>query len=137
MPDVWYCLENFRYRRRSGRNRVCVGRHSNEKEDFVRILYMHNINRVAETYANELRRRGHTTELFDPSLVGGGAPLPIKIAWMPFRVLDMRHIVRKLNPNYFDIVHIHWASYGVFGSLAKKIPFIVHCHGSDVRYRLQ
>ncbi len=102
----------------------------------MRILYVHNINRVAETYAYELRRRGHFTELYEPSLVGGGAALPLKIALMPFRVLDMRHIAGKLNSDYFDIVHVHWASYGVFGP-RTKIPFIVHCHGSDVRYRLQ
>lgn len=102
----------------------------------MRILYMHNINGVAETFAHELRCRGHFTELYEPSLVGGGAAPPLKIALMPFRVLDMRHIVGKLNTDYFDIVHIHWASYGVFGP-RSKIPFIVHCHGSDVRNRLQ
>src|SRR5205814_9805783 len=62
--------------------------------------------------------------------------LHVKMAFMPWRVLDMRRVVGKLNRSHFDIVHIHWASYGVLG-LASRIPYIVHCHGGDVRHRLQ
>ncbi len=43
----------------------------------------------------------------------------------------MGRVVGKLNRNHFDIVHIHWASYGVLG-LVSRIPFIVQCHGHDV-----
>lgn len=102
----------------------------------MRILYIRNINQVAGTYADELARRGHTVRVYEPSLAGKDAPLPIKLALMPGRVLNMRHIVADLRPTYFDLVHIHWASYGVLG-LMSRIPFIVECHGSDVRYHLQ
>jgi len=102
----------------------------------MRILYVHGINQVAKIYGNALRKRGHSVSLYEPSLAGGHAHLPIKLAMIPGRVLDMRHIVSKLNPKYFDLVHIHWASYGVLG-LVSRIPFVVECHGSDVRYRLQ
>ena len=102
----------------------------------MRILYVHNINQVAGTHASELMRRGHSTALYEPCLSGGLAPLPIKLAMMPRRILDMRCIVSKLSPDYFDIVHINWASYGVLG-MVSQIPFIVECHGSDVRQRLK
>jgi glycosyltransferase involved in cell wall biosynthesis len=102
----------------------------------MRILTVNNINQVAEICKRDLTRRGHSVTLYEPSLVGGLAPLPIKLAMMPGRILDMRHVAGNLNTDSFDIVHIHWASYGVLG-LVGKIPFIVHCHGSDVRYRLQ
>lgn len=102
----------------------------------MRILYVNNINQVAEVYTHELHRRGHCTELFQPSLIGGFAPLPIKLALMPVRVIDMRRIHGKLNAKHFDIIHIHWASYGMLG-LLSNVPFIVHCHGSDVRERLK
>jgi glycosyltransferase involved in cell wall biosynthesis len=101
----------------------------------LRILYVNNINQVAEVFAHELQRRGHSTELFQPSLLGGFAPMPIKLALMPMRVLDMGRISGKLNAEHFDIMHIHWASYGVLGSLSS-IPYVVHCHGSDIRERL-
>ena len=102
----------------------------------MRILNVNNINQVAEICGDDLMRRGHTVKLYEPTLVGGLAPLPVKAALMPRRLLDMRQVVGKLTPDYFDIVHIHWASYGVLGAVSK-VPFIVHCHGSDVRYRLQ
>lgn len=102
----------------------------------MRILYIHNINQVARSYSQDLMQRGHYVEVYEPKLVGGSAPMPIKMALMPCRVLDMRRVVGRLNQNHFDIVHIHWASYGVLGLLCR-IPFVVHCHGSDVRYRLQ
>jgi glycosyltransferase involved in cell wall biosynthesis len=102
----------------------------------MRILYVNNLNQTAETFGKDLTRRGHTVSVYEPSLVGGLAPLPLKLAMMPGRILDMRHIVGKFSPNYFDIIHIHWASYGVLG-LVSRVPFIVHCRGSDVRYRLK
>jgi glycosyltransferase involved in cell wall biosynthesis len=98
----------------------------------MRILQVHHINQVANIYGTDLLQRGHSVSIFEPDLVGGLAPLPLKFALMPRRVLDMRRIVGKLNQNYFDIAHIHWASYGILG-LASQIPFIVHCHGTDVR----
>jgi len=102
----------------------------------MRILYIRNINQVAQTYANELTRRNHYIKVYEPDLAGGFASLPIKLALMPGRVLSLRHIVGKLNQNHFDIAHIHWASYGMLG-LASRIPFIVECHGGDVRHRLK
>jgi glycosyltransferase involved in cell wall biosynthesis len=102
----------------------------------MRILYVHNINRVAEIYGSNLAQCGHTVTVYEPSLVGGNASLPTKLALMPWRVLSMYPMVGNLNPKHFDLVHVHWASYGVLG-LVSRIPFIVHCHGSDVRYRLR
>ena len=102
----------------------------------MRILYIRNINQVAETQARELVRRNHSVRVYEPNLTGGFAPLPMKLAKMPVRLFSLRHIVGELNPNHFDIAHIHWASYGVLG-LLSNIPFIVECHGTDVRHRLK
>lgn len=101
----------------------------------MRILYVHNINNIAQTYANELAQRGHTITLYEPDLGGSNAPRPIKLAMMPRRLFGMRHVQNRFTPDCFDLAHIHWASYGILGILGN-IPFIVHCHGSDVRHRL-
>lgn len=100
----------------------------------MRILQVHHINQVASTYGAELTRHGHTVTVYEPSLVGGLAPLPLKYAVMPWRLLDLRRVVGKLNSNHFDIAHIHWASYGLLG-LVSRLPFIIHCHGTDIRER--
>ena len=102
----------------------------------MRILQVNQINQVAYIYGNGLEQNNHYVEVYEPSLVGGMAVLPLKLALMPWRVLDMRRIIGKLNQKHFDIVHIHWASYGLLG-MASRIPYIVHCHGDDVRFRLQ
>jgi glycosyltransferase involved in cell wall biosynthesis len=102
----------------------------------MRVLSVNNINEVAGVYGKGLQERNHRVTLYQPSLVGGSAALPVKLAMLPERIFDMRHIVGQLNTRHFDVVHIHWASYGALG-LVSKIPFIVHCHGTDVRERLK
>jgi glycosyltransferase involved in cell wall biosynthesis len=98
----------------------------------MRILQVHNINQVPQMFAEDLRKRGHAVTIYEPDLTGGFAPLALKMALMPRRLLHMRHIVGKLNQKHFDIVHIHWASYGILG-LLSQVPYVVHCHGDDVR----
>ena len=100
----------------------------------MRILYIYNINQVAQMYANKLACDGYSVQVFEPSLAGGSASLPVKLSKMPSRVLDLRRVLSVLNREHFDLVHIHWASYGVVG-LLSQIPFVIECHGSDVRYR--
>ncbi len=102
----------------------------------MRILYVHGINQVAETYGKYFASHGHFFSLYEPKLTGGNSPLPIKLASMPGRLFDLRQVVGRLDAKFFDLVHIHWASYGILG-LTSRIPFIVECHGSDVRTRLQ
>ncbi len=101
----------------------------------MRILHVHPINQVAQNYMRGLAELGHTGTLYEPNLAGGGAVLPIKLAMMPGRIFDLRHIVRDLDSHQYDLAHIHWASYGILG-LASRIPYIIQCHGTDVRERL-
>jgi len=100
----------------------------------MRVLYIYNINQVAEAYGNRLASHGYTVKIFEPSLAGGSASLPVKLSLMPSRLLDLRCVLDVLNKEHFDLVHIHWASYGILG-LMSRIPFVIECHGSDVRYR--
>ncbi len=102
----------------------------------MRILQINDINQVATAYAEDLSKRGHKAMVCQPDMRGGFASLPIKLAMMPVRLLGLRHILKNLDPLHFDVAHIHWASYGILGLLGR-IPFIVHCRGTDVRYRLQ
>ncbi len=102
----------------------------------MRILYVRNLNQVAAIQARELARRNHFVKVYQPSLNGNTDSLPIKLTKMLGRTLSLRRVVGELDTNHFDLAHIHWASYGILG-LTSRIPFIVECHGSDVRYRLK
>ncbi len=101
----------------------------------MRILHINTINQVANLHARGLTELGHTNVVFAPSTAGGNASLPVKLAMMPGRVLDLRRVAGQLNRRHFDIAHINWASYGALGLLGS-IPYVVECHGSDVRQRL-
>lgn len=101
----------------------------------MRVLHVETINRVAHTYASGLDRLGITSLFFEPSLAGAGRPLPLKLLYMPGRLLHLRHVIGRLRPDYCDVVHIHWASYGIVG-LFSKVPVVVHCHGRDVDRRV-
>jgi glycosyltransferase involved in cell wall biosynthesis len=101
----------------------------------MRILCVYNLNQVASTYQEDLARLGHAVDLFEPSLVGAGAARPLKLALLGPRLFDLRRVVGALRPASYDLVHIHWAAYGILG-FASRIPALVECHGSDVRARL-
>src|SRR5215475_3970827 len=122
---------------------ACLGLSSSQpggrrgtQEGKMRILHIYNLNRVAQLYCDALEQMGHTVKIFQPSLLGAHLPLSGKLALMPLRLFNLWHITGSLRPEHFDLVHIHWASYGLLG-LIGRVPYVVHCHGSDVRYRLQ
>ncbi len=102
----------------------------------MHILYINDVNGVAETFSEELIQRGHSTFLYKPNQDGGFASLPRKIVMIPKRLFDLRRAVKELRSSRFDLAHIHWASYSIVG-LASRIPFIIECHGTDVRDRLK
>ena len=82
----------------------------------MRILHIHNINEVAEMFNKELIQRGYRSSLYQPDLEGSGAALPIKLAKMPQRLFSLQNVVKTIRSNKFDLVHIHWASYGLIGT---------------------
>ncbi|MGH2502383.1 MAG: glycosyltransferase, partial [Ktedonobacterales bacterium] len=101
----------------------------------MRIIHINTINQVATMHARGLDALGYTSTVYQPSVVGGFAPLPIKLALMPWRALDLLVASQRLTRRNYDLAHIHWASYGMLGRLGH-IPYIVQCHGTDVRERM-
>lgn len=101
----------------------------------MRVLHVETINRVAHTFASGLDRLGIISLFFEPSLAGAQRPLPLKLLYMPGRLMHLRHVIGRLRPDYCDVVHIHWASYGILANISR-VPVVVHCHGSDVNQRV-
>jgi glycosyltransferase involved in cell wall biosynthesis len=67
-----------------------------------------------------------------PRLLGGGLPWMVKPIVGPARAIEWGQIIREVRNGDFDAVHIHYAYLGMVGVLGK-FPYILHCHGSDVR----
>jgi glycosyltransferase involved in cell wall biosynthesis len=101
----------------------------------MRIIHINTINQVANMHARGLNALGYTSTVYQPNVRGGLAPLPVKMALMPVRLLDLLATSQRLTKRNYDLAHIHWAAYGMLGRLGH-IPYVVQCHGSDVRDRI-
>lgn len=97
----------------------------------MRIAEINDVASVASELTAGLRARGHEVVLFQPKLTGGQLPGLIKPAVVPLRAFEWAQLVRRLRAGHFDLLHIHYAYIGMVGVLAG-VPFILHCHGSDV-----
>lgn len=98
----------------------------------MRFCEINDIASVASELADGLRARGHEVEVIRPRLVGGKLPWSVKPIVGPARAIEWGQIIRQVRAGGFDIVHIHYAYLGVVGVLGR-FPYILHCHGSDVR----
>ncbi len=98
----------------------------------MRICEINDIASVASDLALGLRARGHEVSLIQPRLVGGRLPWSVKPVVGPVRAVEWAQMIRAIRAGQFDAVHIHYAYLGMLGILGK-FPFILHCHGSDVR----
>ncbi len=98
----------------------------------MRIAEINDIASVASELADGLRARGHDVRVIRPRLFGGSLPWAVKPVVGPVRAVEWAQIIREVREGDFDIVHIHYAYLGILGVLGK-FPYILHCHGSDVR----
>ena len=98
----------------------------------MRIAEINDVASVASALAQGLRLRGHDVTVIRPKLVGGGLHWAVKPVISPVRAIEWAQIIRTIHAGDFDAVHIHYAYLGMLGVLGK-FPYILHCHGSDVR----
>jgi glycosyltransferase involved in cell wall biosynthesis len=98
----------------------------------MRIAEINDIASVASEIGAGLRARGHEVELFHPRLVGANLHPQVKPVTAPIRALDWLDMIRRIRNGGFDLVHIHYAYLGNVGALGH-FPYILHCHGTDLR----
>lgn len=98
----------------------------------MRIAEINDIASVASEIGAGLRRRGHEVTLFHPRLVGARLHPQVKPITAPVRALDWMDMIRRIRRGKFDLVHIHYAYLGNVGALGG-FPYILHCHGTDLR----
>lgn len=98
----------------------------------MRFVQVNDIASVASELAEALRRRGHHVDMLYPRLYGATLPPLGKLAVSPLRFLDWARLAWRLRRGDYDAVHIHYAYLGIVGLLAG-VPYVLHCHGDDVR----
>lgn len=55
-------------------------------------------------------------------------PYPLHTKLTVFKIAQK---IRKINP---DIVHAHYCRYPAYAALLSRKPYIIHCHGTDIRH---
>jgi glycosyltransferase involved in cell wall biosynthesis len=98
----------------------------------MRIVEINDIASVATELGAGLRARGHDITLIQPRLVGAKLPPAMKPVVGPVRTAEWLSLIRQVRNGNFDLAHIHYAYLGMLGALGK-FPYILHCHGSDLR----
>lgn len=98
----------------------------------MRIAEINDIASVASEITRGLRARGHEVDFLQPWLVGASLNPLVKPIVGPLRAADWAGLVRRLRHGNYDLAHIHYAYIGNVGFLGR-FPYILHCHGSDVR----
>ncbi|MEX0782493.1 MAG: glycosyltransferase family 4 protein [Dehalococcoidia bacterium] len=98
----------------------------------MRIAEINDIASVASGLADGLSARGHEVTVIRPRLIGGKLPWMVKPVVGPVRAIEWAQIIREIHAGHYDAVHIHYAYLGMLG-VVGKFPFLLHCHGSDVR----
>ena len=98
----------------------------------MRFVQVNDIASVASELAVALRKRGHEVDLLYPRLYGAGLPPVWKLAVVPARFADWVRVAWRLRTGNYDAVHIHYAYLGIVGLMAR-VPYVLHCHGDDVR----
>lgn len=98
----------------------------------MRIAEINDIASVASEIGAGLRARGHEVTLYHPRLVGANLHPQIKPVTAPARALDWLDLIRRIRQGNYDLVHIHYAYLGNIGALGG-FPYILHCHGTDLR----
>ncbi len=98
----------------------------------MRFVQVNDIASVASELAVALRKRGHHVDMFYPRLYGAALPPLGKLAVSPLRFVDWLRLAWKVRRGNYDAVHIHYAYLGVVGLIAG-VPYVLHCHGDDVR----
>ena len=101
----------------------------------MRIAHVNDIANVPATLAEGLRLLGHDVELFRLKLTGGKYPTWFKAFLLPWRGKEMHALNQHVRSGRFDVVHIHFAYLGWAGILGRY-PYVLHCHGTDVRRNL-
>lgn len=98
----------------------------------MRVAHVNDVASVGSTLVTSLIEAGVDARLVHPPEPGASWSHPAKLLTYPLRLAALLAWTARLRGQGDDLVHIHYARSGVVG-LAVGKPFIVHCHGSDIR----
>lgn len=100
----------------------------------LRIAHVNDIAHVGSELVAALRQLGQEAELIEVPRPGSRWPRPWRQLTAPLRVLTPLTIIPRLRRGRYDVIHLHYAWKASAGPFSGR-PFVLHCHGTDVRGR--
>lgn len=102
----------------------------------MRIVHVNDVASVGATLVAAQQALGHDATLRPLRLVAGSRSTPMKVLALPARLGELAAVNRDVRSASPDVVHIHYAYLGWAGILGRY-PYVLHCHGTDVREGLR
>lgn len=101
----------------------------------MKILHVNNVANVPEGLVRGLIKIGIDAHLYQPYTGIDKQNRLKKLGVIANRMSDIRSLAKQVHKEKYDIVHIHYAYFGVLGILGGY-PYWLHCHGTDIRRNL-
>ncbi len=101
----------------------------------MKVLHVNNVADVPNQLVRGLVKLGVDAELYQPYIGGFSVGKLGKVKVATRRLADIKNVADEIKRKNFELVHIHYAYFGLLGVLGR-FPFWLHCHGTDVRRNL-
>lgn len=93
----------------------------------MKVLNLNEVSNVAANLSDGLRKIKVESEIWMPDQLSGWSG---KVFGLSKKLADCQKMKRHFKKNNFDLLHIHYATYGFYG-LFSKLPYFLHYHGTD------
>ncbi len=95
-------------------------------------MHVNDIASVASTLQAAQIRRGDVADLIDPPKPGATLRWPWKMVSVALRLPILAGTALAVRRGRYSITHVHYATQALVGVMARR-PFVIHCHGTDIR----
>jgi glycosyltransferase involved in cell wall biosynthesis len=101
----------------------------------MKVLHINNVANVPLHLTDALRQIGIEAAIYQPFLGNPEDKLWTKGQLVLKRVSENLKLAKQVRREKYDIVHIHYAYFGLLGIIGR-FHYWLHCHGTDVRRNL-
>ncbi|HEY3375703.1 MAG TPA: glycosyltransferase family 4 protein [Candidatus Aquicultor sp.] len=101
----------------------------------MKVLHVNNVANVPDGLVKGLQKVGVDAQLYQPYTGVNISGKLGKLRVVTNRIADARSLKKQILKEEYDIVHIHYAYFGVLGILGNY-RYWLHCHGTDIRKNL-
>lgn len=101
----------------------------------MRVLHVNNVANVPDGLVKGLREIGVDAHLYQPYVGINKKKRFGPLGVIGNRIIDVKTLNAKIKKESYDIIHIHYAYFGMLGVLGRY-EYWLHCHGTDIRRNL-